>query len=104
MQREKMLPGVASRVVLEKEGAANRCGPWLEKVKMEGRRRLAILVTAALGGVLGLLVEHAVSWWAYIHGAIGSWNSPDDYCPWIAIGLTVGGVGSLAFHLWRPLR
>lgn len=71
---------------------------------MDQRRRWAIIVTTLLGGILGLLLGFLTSSWVSVSNGFAAWMSyPENYLHWSILGLAIGGLGSLTFHLWRPV-
>jgi hypothetical protein len=70
---------------------------------MSFRRMAAIVVTSLLGSTIGLLVGFfnsglvgvSLGFWYWISYPLDSWH-------WPILGLLVGGLSSLALHLWYP--
>ena len=72
---------------------------------MDWRHTCAILRTMLLGGAVGLAVGFFMSSCVGIHGGFAAWlDSPEEYGPWLVIGLVIGGLASTALHLWRSAR
>jgi len=67
------------------------------------KRMAAISVTALFGAAMGLavgffnsgLVGVSLGFWYWISYPLDSWH-------WPILGFLIGGLGSLAFNLWRP--
>jgi hypothetical protein len=70
---------------------------------MDHQRKMAILVTTLLGGVVGLLLGFLTSSWMTVSGGFAAWMAyPENYWQWPIFGLAIGGLLSWAIHLWRP--
>jgi len=70
---------------------------------MSLRRIAAIFVTALFGAVAGLLLGFFNS--GLVGVSLGFWywiSYPPDSWHWPILGFLFGGLGSLAFNLWRP--
>ena len=74
-----------------------------QELAMSLRRMAAIVVTALLGAIIGLLAGFFNSGLVGVSRGFWYWISyPPDSWHWPILGLLVGCLSSLALHLWRP--
>jgi hypothetical protein len=72
---------------------------------MSLRRIAAIIVTTALGAAVGLIAGYITSGYVGMSAGFYYWITyPIDSWHWPILGGLVGGLASLAFHLWLPER
>jgi hypothetical protein len=65
------------------------------------RRIAAIFVTTMFGAAVGLVTGYLVSGYAEMSAGFYYWISyPVDSWHWLFLGALLGGLASLALHLW----
>ncbi|MCP3465650.1 MULTISPECIES: hypothetical protein [unclassified Bradyrhizobium] len=70
---------------------------------MSLKRLMAIVVTTLLGAVIGLVFGFLHSGLVGVSLGFYYWITyPVDSFPWPILGGLVGGLASLALHLWLP--
>src|ERR1700689_2027081 len=70
---------------------------------MNLKRAAAIIVTTVLGATVGLVVGYFTSGYVGMSAGFYYWITyPIDSWHWPILGALVGGLTSLALHLWLP--
>jgi hypothetical protein len=70
---------------------------------MNMKRAAAIIVTTVLGATVGLVVGYLTSDYVGMSAGFYYWITyPIDSWHWPVLGALVGGLTSLALHLWIP--
>jgi len=70
---------------------------------MRLKRIAAIVVTSLLGATVGLVVGYFTSGYVGMSAGFYYWLAyPIDSWHWPILGAFVGGLSSLALHLWLP--
>jgi hypothetical protein len=70
---------------------------------MNLKRAAAIIVTTVLGATVGLIVGYFTSGYVGMSAGFYYWLAyPIDSWHWPVLGALVGGLTSLALHLWIP--
>jgi hypothetical protein len=70
---------------------------------MNLKRAAAIIVTTVLGATVGLIVGYFTSGYVGMSAGFYYWLAyPIDSWHWPVLGALVGGLTSLALHLWLP--
>jgi hypothetical protein len=70
---------------------------------MNLKRAAAIIVTTVLGATVGLIVGYFTSGYVGMSAGFYYWLAyPIDSWHWPVLGALLGGLTSLALHLWLP--